>query len=167
MSHGVIDLIHHKSRQENTITGLSILNHWREEIPDGPVHSNDLSNPAEDDETLDDDLSYHHKDGRGSLSSPHRLNSESVTPIEASLSVLDLIDNLPIEGVEHDQDPDAVEPDDETINTELEGTHTDKSDLFVPEEAPANPVITPCLSQAMMLKPKSGKVRQTDCRAEI
>ena len=51
--------------------------------------------------------------------------------------------------MEHDQDPDAVEPDDKTIITELEVTHTDESDLFVPVEAPANLVIMPHPSQAM------------------
>ena len=51
--------------------------------------------------------------------------------------------------MQHDQDPNAVEPDDETVITELEATHTHESDLFVPVEAPANPVIMPCLSQDM------------------
>ena len=149
MPHEVLDLIHHKPQQEHTSTGYSILTHWREEIPDEPVHSKDSPNPAEDDDTLGNDSSYHPKDGCGLLSSPHGLNSESVTPIEALLAVLDLIYDLQTEGVEHDPDPDAVEPDDETIKTELEVTHTDESDLFVPVEVPANPVIMPSLSQAM------------------
>ena len=51
--------------------------------------------------------------------------------------------------MEHDQDPNAVGPDDETIITELEVTHAHESDFFVTVEAPANPVIMPCLSQAM------------------
>ena len=49
----VIDHIHHKAQQENANTGLSILNHWREDIPDDPVHPNDLPNPAEEEETPD------------------------------------------------------------------------------------------------------------------
>ena len=75
MPHEVIDLIHHKAWHENASTGLSILNHWREEKPDEQVHPNDSPNPAVDNETLDDDSSYHPKDGRGSLSPPHGLNS--------------------------------------------------------------------------------------------
>ena len=49
-------------------------------------------------------------------------------------------DNLQIEGVDGDN---------ETIVTEPKVTHTDDGDLFVPVEPPANPVITPHLSQAM------------------
>ena len=77
------------------------------------------------------------------------LQSDSLAPIEASPTELDPIDNLPAEGVEHDHDPDAIKPDDETIITEPEVMHPDESDLFVPVEAPANPVITPHLSWAM------------------
>ena len=149
MPREVIDHIHHKAQQENASTRLSILNHWREDIPDEPVHPNDLPNPAEDDKTPDDDSLYHPEDEGDSLSSPHELNSESVAPIEASSAELDPIKDVPTEGVEHDHEPDAIEPDDETVITELEVTHADESDLFVPVEAPANPVITPHLSQAM------------------
>ena len=61
----------------------------------------------------------------------------------------DLIEDIPTEGVEHHHEPNAVEPDDKTIITQPKVTHADESDLLVPVEAPANPVITPCLSRAM------------------
>ena len=80
----VIDHVHHKAWQESASTGLSILNCWREEIPGELVHPNNSPDPAEDDKTLDDDSSYHPRDRGGSLSSPHGLNSESFTLIEAS-----------------------------------------------------------------------------------
>ena len=144
----VIDHIHHKAWQENASTRLSILNRWREDILDELVHPNDSPNPAEDDETLDDDSSYHPEDKGGSLSSPHELDSVSVAPIDASSAELDPIEDVLTEGVEHDHEPDAIEPNDKTVITELEVMHADESDLFVPMEAPANPVITPCLSRA-------------------
>ena len=61
----------------------------------------------------------------------------------------DPIEAVVTEGVEHLHESDAIEPDDETIVTDLEVMHADAGDLFVPVEAPANPVITPCLSWAM------------------
>ena len=51
--------------------------------------------------------------------------------------------------MEHDHEPDTIEPNAKTVVTELWVMHTAESDLFVPVEAPANPVITPCLSWAM------------------
>ena len=150
MPHEVIDHIHSKAWQENASTRLSILNCWREDILDEPVHPNDLPDPAENDESPDDDSSYHRKDEGGSLSLPHELDSESIAPIEASSSEPDLIEDVLTEGVEHDHEPDAIEPDDETVITELKVMHADESDLFVPVESPANPVITPRPSRAMM-----------------
>ena len=99
MPHEVIDHIHCKAQHENTSTGLSILNHWREDIPDEPVHPNDLPNRMEDGETPDDDSLYHPEDKDGSSSSPHELDSESVVPIEASLAELDPIKAVAPEGV--------------------------------------------------------------------
>ena len=145
----VIDHIQHKAWQENVSTRLSILNCWREEIPDELVQPHNMPDPAEDDATPDDDSSYHPKDKERSLSSPHELDSESIAPIEASPAEPDLIDDLPTEGVEHDHDLNAIEPDDETIVTEPKVTHADESDLFVPVEAPANLFTTPHLSWAM------------------
>ena len=78
MPHEVIDHIHRKAWQENMSTGLSILNHWREEIPDEPVHPNDMPNPAGDNNTTDDDSSYHPEDEAGSLPSLNELETESI-----------------------------------------------------------------------------------------
>ena len=83
------------------------------------------------------------------MSSPHEFDSESVAPIEASSAEPDPIEDVLTEGVEHDHEPNAIEPDDKTVITEPEVMHADESDLFVPVEAPANPVITPHLSWAM------------------
>ena len=51
--------------------------------------------------------------------------------------------------MEHLHESDAIEPNDETVISDLEVMHADEGDLFVPVEAPANPVITPHLSWAM------------------
>ena len=83
------------------------------------------------------------------MSSPHEFDSESVAPIEASSAEPDPIKDVLTEGVEHDHEPNAIEPDDKTVITEPKVMHADESDLFVPVEAPANPVITPHLSWAM------------------
>ena len=91
MPHKVIEHIHRKARQENASTGLSILNCWREDIPDEPVYSNTSFDPAEDDNTLDDDSSYHPEEEDGSSSSPHKPDSESVAPVKASSIELDTI----------------------------------------------------------------------------
>ena len=149
MPHEVIDHIHRKARQENASTGLSILNCWREDILDELVHPNDSPDPMEDDETQDDESLYHPEDEDVSSSSPHKLDSESIAPIEASSAEPDLIEAVVTEGVEDLHESDTVEQDDKTVATELEVMHTDEGDLFVPVEAPANPVITPCLSWAM------------------
>ena len=145
----VIEHIHHKAWQENASTGVSILNCWREDILDEPVYPNDSFDPVEDDNTLDDDSLYHPQEEDGSSSPPHEPDSESVAPIEASLVEPDPIEVIQTEGVEHHPQPDTIEPDDETVVTQPEVMHAEESDLFVPVEAPANPVITPHLSQAM------------------
>ena len=130
MPREVIDHIHHKAHQENSSTGLSILNRWREDILDELSYPNDLLDPAEDDKTPDDDSLYHPEDEDGSSSSPHELDSESIAPVEASLAELDPIEAIPTEGVEHHHEPDAVEPDDETIVTQPKVMHADESDLL-------------------------------------
>ena len=79
----------------------------------------------------------------------HKLDSESVVPVEASSVEPDPTKDIQTEGVEHRPQPDAIEPDDETVVTQPEVTHTEESDLFISVEAPANPVITPCLRRAM------------------
>ena len=141
MPHEVIDHIHHKTQQENASTRLSTLNHWREDIPDEPDHPKNSPDPAEDHKTPDDDSSYHPKD-EGGLSSPHELDSESIAPIKASSAELDPIKDVPTEGVGHHHEPNAIERDIKTVVTELKVTHADESDLFVPVETPAIPVIT-------------------------
>ena len=99
-----------------------------------------------DDNTTDDDSSYHPEDDVGSIPSMYELETESIAPIEAAphdpepIGLQVVNDNLQIEGVDYDN---------ETIVTELEVTHTDDGDLFVPVELPENPVNTPCLSRAM------------------
>ena len=65
----VIEHVHHKCWQENASMGLSILNHWREEIPDEPVHPHNMPDNANDDDTTDDDSSYHPEDDASSLPS--------------------------------------------------------------------------------------------------
>ena len=138
----VIDHVHFKAWQENTSTGLSILNRWREEIPDEPVHPHDMPNNTNNDDTTDNDSSYHPKDDAGSLPSRNELETESIAPIQAApdepepIGVEVVNDNLQIEGVDYDR---------ETIVTEPEVTHADDGDLFVPVELPANLVITPRL----------------------
>ena len=149
MPREAIKHIHHKAWQENASTRLTILNRWREDILDEPVYSNNLFDPAEDDENPDDDSSYHPEEEDGLSSSPHELDSESVAPVKASSVELDPIEDIQTEGVEHHPQPDAVKPDDNTVISQPEVMHTEESDLFVPAEAPANPLITPCLSQAM------------------
>ena len=105
------------------------------------------------------------------MSLTHELDSMSIAPIEASSAELDLIEDVLTEGVEHDHEPDATEPDDETIVTELKVMHTDESYLFVPVEALAYPVITPCLSQAMKKLEidgtRSGKVLSTVTHLQV
>ena len=60
--------------------------------------------------------------------------------------------------MEHHPQPNAIEPDDETIISQPEVTHAEESDLFIPVEAPANPVITPRLSWAMRRLEIDGEV---------
>ena len=145
MPHEVIDHVHHKAWQENTSTGLSILNHWREQILDEPVHPDNMPNNANDDDTTDDDSSYHPDEDVGSLTSMNELETESIAPIQAAPNEPEPIgeevvnDNLQIKG----------DYDNETIIAEPKVTHAADDDLFVPVELPANPVITPCLSWAM------------------
>ena len=103
----------------------------------------------EDDNTPDDDSSYHPEEEDGSSSLPHKPDSESVAPVKASSIEPDPIKVIQTEGVEHHPQPDAVKPADETVITQPEVMHAEESDLFVPVEAPANPVSTPRLSQAM------------------
>ena len=80
----VIDHVHCKARQENVSTRLSILNCWREEIPDELVHPHDMPDNANDDDTTDDDSLYHPEDDAGSLPSMNELETESVAPIQAA-----------------------------------------------------------------------------------
>ena len=144
MPREVIDHVHHKAWQENASTGLSILNHWREEILDEPVHPHHMPDNANDDNTTDDDSSYHPEDDAGSLPAMNKLETESIAPIQAApdepepIGVKVMNDNLQIEGVDDDN---------ETVITQPKVTHADDGDLFVPLELPPNPVITP--SQAM------------------
>ena len=76
----------------------------------------------------------------------NKLETESVTPIQEAPDELEPIgvevvnDNLQLEGVDYDNEIVIAEP---------EVTHTDDGNLFVPVKLPANPVITPHLSQTM------------------
>ena len=74
-----------KAWQENVSTGLSILNHWREEILDELVHPIDMPDNVNDDDTTDDDSLYYPEDDAGSLPSMNELETESVAPIQAAL----------------------------------------------------------------------------------
>ena len=142
----VIDHVHCKAQQENASTGLSILNHWREEILDEPVHLNDDTDNVDNNNTNDDDSSHHPDDDADSLPITNELETESVTPIQTvpdepgPVDVEMVNDNLQSKGVDHDN---------KTVIADPELTHTDEGDLFVPVELPANPVITPCLSRVM------------------
>ena len=118
-------------------------------MSDEPVYTTNSFDPAKNDDTPDDDSSYHPKEEEGSSSSPHKPDSESIAPIDALLDEPDPTEDIQTEGVEHHPQPDTIEPDDETVVTQPEVTHAEESDLFVPVEAPANPVITPRLSRAM------------------
>ena len=59
------------------------------------------------------------------MSSPHEPDSESIAPIEASSVEPDPIEVIQTEGVEHYPQPDAIEPDDETVITQPEVMHTE------------------------------------------
>ena len=151
MPHEVIDHIHRKAQQENASTRLSILNHWREEIPDEPVDPHDMPNPLGDNDTTDEDSSYHPMDEAGSLPSLNKLETESVAPIQATLDELEPIGDLQFRGVDYDNDIVAAELNNETVIAEPKVMDADDGNLFVPVpvEPPANPVSTPCLSWAM------------------
>ena len=146
MPREVIDHVHHKAWQENASTGLSILNHWREEIPDEPVHPHDMPDNANDNDTTNDDSLYHQKNDGDSLPAMNELETESVAPIQAAP---DELEPIGVEVVNDDLQIKGVDYDNETIVTEPKVTHADDGDLFVPVESPANPVITPCLRWAM------------------
>ena len=132
----VIDHIHCKAWQENASTGLSILNHKREEILDEPVHPHNMPEPAGDNDTMDADSSYHPKDEAGSSPSLNKLETEFIAPIQVTPDELEPIDDHQVDGVEYGNDTIIIEPNNETIVAEPEVMHAEDSNLFVPVEPP-------------------------------
>ena len=116
MPHEVIDHLHCKAWQENASTRLSILNRWREEIPDELVHPHDMPDNANNDDTTDDDSSYHPKDDASSLPSMNELETESIAPIQAApdepkpIGVEVEDDNIQIKRVDDDNRTVVAEP---------------------------------------------------------
>ena len=140
-------MCHCKAQEENESTGISILGPWREEIPDEHVHPHNMTDSTNDNDTTNDYSSYHSEDDADSLPAMNKLETESVGPIQA---VPDELEPIGVEVVNENLQIEGVDYDNKTIITEPEVTHAHDDDLFVLVEPPANVVITPCLSQAMI-----------------